>query len=358
MTPEDKLLEYDGSPADVYLIPGDYASYLTARLQARLPEVREYSQAEADAPAGPTGAVLGDVPFPPGMEVALNPTLGLGPAIAIPADLRQALPQLQLDPEHATHVPVQRYQELYQRFWFPRSYIARLYPELHERLCPPSPRYDLTEVAALCPVYLPDGIDPNQGIPLEPFLTRVLSMDANPSWVRACCFLLLNMYALKNRQPGVGDFQLLTVIRDMQVYRRTVFMMIMGETLCWVRDIGLHVTNFNVHHRGCSMLLQAWALDKLCLIPPVPARSIPTYGPANFHPRSRGQFGFEDNPVIRWTCPWWRIRLVTAGSMNLSYVLYASLDRSMAYFPDRINRQYGVVQRVPRSHNFESGPMT
>ncbi|KDP37846.1 hypothetical protein JCGZ_06401 [Jatropha curcas] len=49
------------------------------------------------------GAVLGDVPFPPGMEVALDPTLGLGPAIVIPADLRQAPPQLQLDPEHATH---------------------------------------------------------------------------------------------------------------------------------------------------------------------------------------------------------------------------------------------------------------
>ncbi|KDP29487.1 hypothetical protein JCGZ_19326 [Jatropha curcas] len=80
---------------------------------------------------------------------------------------------------------------------------------------PLGPRYDLTEVAALCLVYLPDGIDPDQGIPLEPFLTRVLSMDANPSWVRACCFLLLNMYAMKNRQPGVGDFRLLTVVRDM-----------------------------------------------------------------------------------------------------------------------------------------------
>ncbi|KDP42152.1 hypothetical protein JCGZ_03019 [Jatropha curcas] len=147
ITPEDKLLEYDGSLADVYLIPGDYASYFTTRLQARLSEVREYSQdrrrhrtppyyraqAEADAPAGPTGAVLGDVPFPPGMEVALDPTLGLGPAIAIPTDLRQAPPQLQLDPEHATHVPAQRYQELYQRFCFARSYIVRLYPELHER---------------------------------------------------------------------------------------------------------------------------------------------------------------------------------------------------------------------------------
>ncbi|KDP46992.1 hypothetical protein JCGZ_02428 [Jatropha curcas] len=192
---------------------------------------------------------------------------------------------------------------------------------------PPGPRYDLTEVAALCPL-------------------------------RACCFLLLNMYAMKNRQPVIGDFQLLTVVRDMQVYRRTVFMMIMGETMCWVRDITLQVTNFNVHHRGCPMLLQAWALDKLSLISLVPARSIPTYGPANFRTRSRGHFDFGDNPVIRWTCPWWTIGRVTARSMNLNYVLYASLDCSMAYFPNRINRQYGVVQRVPRVHNFESSPMT
>ncbi|KDP24007.1 hypothetical protein JCGZ_27117 [Jatropha curcas] len=151
---------------------------------------------------------------------------------------------------------------------------------------PPGPRYDLAEIAALCPVYLPDRIDPNQGIPLEPFLARVLSMDVNPSWVRACCFLLQNMYAMKNPQPGVGDFRLLTVVHDMQVYRRTVFMMIIGETMCRVRDIALQVTNFNIHNRGCPMLLQAWAFDKLSLIPPVPAHLIPTYGPTNFRPRS------------------------------------------------------------------------
>ncbi|KDP20614.1 hypothetical protein JCGZ_04198 [Jatropha curcas] len=44
--------------------------------------------------------------------------------------------------------------------------------------------------------------------------------------------------------------------------------------------------------------------------------------------------------------------------MNLNYVLYASLDRSMAYFPDRISHQYGMKQCVPRIHNFESGLMT
>ncbi|KDP34752.1 hypothetical protein JCGZ_11273 [Jatropha curcas] len=198
----------------------------------------------------------------------------------------------------------------------------------------------------------------DQDLPLEPFLNKVLSMNVDPSWIRACCFLLLNVYAMKNRQPGIGDFRLLTIVRDMQLYRRTVFMMIMGETMCWVRDIALHITNFNIHHRGCPILLQAWALDKLSLLLLVPARLIPTYGPANFRSRTRGHFDFGDNPTIRWICPWWRIRLFTTGSMNLSYVLYASLDRSIAYFPDRISRQYGMIQCVPRIHNFESGLIT
>ncbi|KDP22029.1 hypothetical protein JCGZ_02999 [Jatropha curcas] len=87
----------------------------------------------AVAPAGPAGVVLGDVPFPPGMEVVLDPGLGLGSGIIIPADFRQAPPPVQLDPEHTTHVPAQRYQELCQRFGFARSYIGRLYSELHER---------------------------------------------------------------------------------------------------------------------------------------------------------------------------------------------------------------------------------
>ncbi|KDP22924.1 hypothetical protein JCGZ_01920 [Jatropha curcas] len=97
MTPEDRLLEYDGFPADDYLIPGDYASYLATRLRTRLLDVREYSQerrrhrtpafyeaqAEVDAPTESAGAA-------------------------------------------------QSYQELYQRFCFARSYIARLYPEHHD----------------------------------------------------------------------------------------------------------------------------------------------------------------------------------------------------------------------------------
>ncbi|KDP31679.1 hypothetical protein JCGZ_15282 [Jatropha curcas] len=149
MTAEDREEEYDGSPADTLLSAGDYATYFSTRLHVRLPEVREYIQerkkhrtpafyraqaeAEATAPAGPAGVVLGDAPFPPSMEVVLDPALVLGSAIIIPADLRQAPPPLHLDPEHATHVPAQRYQELCRRFGFARSYIARLYSDRHER---------------------------------------------------------------------------------------------------------------------------------------------------------------------------------------------------------------------------------
>ncbi|KDP44643.1 hypothetical protein JCGZ_21005 [Jatropha curcas] len=112
-------------------------------MQARLPEVLEYTQerkthktaahyraeaaAEAGAvvaPTGPAGVVLGDVPFPPGMEVGLDLSLGLGSGIIIPADLRRAPRLPQLDPKHTTHVPAQRYLEVCQRFGFAQSYIT------------------------------------------------------------------------------------------------------------------------------------------------------------------------------------------------------------------------------------------
>ncbi|KDP38798.1 hypothetical protein JCGZ_05750 [Jatropha curcas] len=125
MTPEDRLLEYSGFPADDYWClaimppisplscgPDFQMSESTLRRRHRTPAFYE-AQAEVGAPTMPTGVVLGDVPFPPGMDVTLDPTLGLGPTLAIP-------------------VPAQRYQELYQRFCFARTYIARLYLECHE----------------------------------------------------------------------------------------------------------------------------------------------------------------------------------------------------------------------------------
>ncbi|KDP39394.1 hypothetical protein JCGZ_03676 [Jatropha curcas] len=47
--------------------------------------------------------------------------------------IAEAPPPVQLDPEHTTHVPAQRYQEICQRFGFARSYIGRLYSNVHER---------------------------------------------------------------------------------------------------------------------------------------------------------------------------------------------------------------------------------
>ncbi|KDP30299.1 hypothetical protein JCGZ_17169 [Jatropha curcas] len=145
LTREDLEVEYRGFSANDFLSAGDFPSYFASRMQARLPEERKthrtaaHYRAEAAAeaggtaaPAGSAGVVLGDVPFPPGMEAVLDPGLGLGSGIIIGADLRQAPPPVQLDPVHTTHVPVQRYQEICQRFGFARSYIDRLYSERHE----------------------------------------------------------------------------------------------------------------------------------------------------------------------------------------------------------------------------------
>ncbi|KDP29580.1 hypothetical protein JCGZ_19381 [Jatropha curcas] len=98
---------FDGEPVSVSrnpLTPGTRpcrCSFFRCR-------VRSFQSAAeaggAAAPAEPAGVVLGDVPFPPGMEVVLDPGLGLGSGIIIAADLRQAPPPVQLDPEHTTHV--------------------------------------------------------------------------------------------------------------------------------------------------------------------------------------------------------------------------------------------------------------
>ncbi|KDP41042.1 hypothetical protein JCGZ_03574 [Jatropha curcas] len=107
LTREDLEVEYRGFSANDFLSVGDFPSYFASWMQARLPEILEYTQerkthktaahyrleaaAEAGAAAasaGPAGVVLGDVPFPPDMEVVLDAGLGLGSCIVIPADLR------------------------------------------------------------------------------------------------------------------------------------------------------------------------------------------------------------------------------------------------------------------------------
>ncbi|KDP20651.1 hypothetical protein JCGZ_03944 [Jatropha curcas] len=184
------------------------------------------------------------------------------------------------------------------------------HPEQNEALAlPPDPRYNLAKIAALCPVYLPDGINTDQGLPLEPFLNknwRFLTSDGCSRHATVPSYYLYDNH-------GRND--------------------VLGKGYCP-----------SYHRLQCPSSRLSTAIASLgsrqvkSLIPPVPARLIPTYGAAIFQSRSRRRFDFGDNPTIRWTCPWWRIRMVTTRSMNLNYVLYASLDRSMAYFPDRISR--------------------
>ncbi|KDP45943.1 hypothetical protein JCGZ_11846 [Jatropha curcas] len=144
MTREDLEVEYRGFSANDFLSAGDFPVYFSSRIQVRLPEILKSGRHTRRWPIierrlqlrqgqRSAGLVLGDVPFPPGMEVVLDPDLGLGSGIIIPVDLRQAPPPVQLDPEHTTHVPAQRYQELCQQFGFARSFIGRLYSERHER---------------------------------------------------------------------------------------------------------------------------------------------------------------------------------------------------------------------------------
>ncbi|KDP34778.1 hypothetical protein JCGZ_10558 [Jatropha curcas] len=126
LTREDLEVAHRGVSVNDFLSAGDFLAYFSSRMQARLPEILECTQeqkthktaahyraeaaaeaaAEAGAavtPAGPVGVVLGDIPFPLGMEVVLDPGLCLGSGIIIPADLRQAPPPVQLDPKHTTH---------------------------------------------------------------------------------------------------------------------------------------------------------------------------------------------------------------------------------------------------------------
>ncbi|KDP37644.1 hypothetical protein JCGZ_07844 [Jatropha curcas] len=163
------------------------------------------------------------------MEVVLDPSLGLGSGIIIPADLRQAPPPVQLDPEHTTH-PAQRYQEICQRFGFARSYIGRLYSERHE-------------------LELENGR-----------LRRHRSRQSS-----AVSRLQVEVERLRTR----------------------------------LEVEGIPLDSSDEDEDGSSF-------DDVPPSPPPPAVA----------------------------------------------------DRSMAYFPDRISRQYGTIQRVPRVHNFESGLIT
>src|SRR2546425_3851083 len=59
---------------------------------------------------------------------------------------------------------------------------------------------------------------------------------------------------------------------------------------------------------------------------------------------------------MRWTCLWWHLTMMTVETYLVRYVIYCSMNHSMAYFPDRLRRQFGQTQDIPILHNFEVGP--
>jgi len=223
---------------------------------------------------------------------------------------------------------------------------------------PPLPTESVASIIERCP-FITNPVDLDMpDMPLRPFLNRVLEMNISTEWLFALTFLILNVFTCQNSNPNIGDIRLLSVAYDMAYHGCTPHMLIMGETMGWVYDISVGERPFSIHRRGCPILLQIWAYEKLCVLPPVLDEHCAQYGPRHLRSRFSRQLVDTDNILIRWTCPWWRITAVTVSSLNRGYVLYCSLDHAMAYFPARLCRQYGDVQRRPHRSEFNMGPAT
>ncbi|KDP21595.1 hypothetical protein JCGZ_03754 [Jatropha curcas] len=260
LTREDLELEYRGFSANDFLSAGDFPSYFASRMQARLPEVLEYTQElengrlrrhqsrqssavsrlQAEVERLRTRLEVEGIPLDSsdededgsssdGARASPPPPTIAGPSRrsrvssfvqSISDDLWQIPPMDQL-------AWLKYFKDLKSNHGFlswlvtrfnPNTMVFRFedtevtptyeemcavmdhYPEQDETLAlPPGPRYNLVEIVALCPIYLPDDINVDQGLPLEPFLNKVLFADLDLLWIRACCFLLLNVYAMKNR---------------------------------------------------------------------------------------------------------------------------------------------------------------
>ncbi|KDP34718.1 hypothetical protein JCGZ_10923 [Jatropha curcas] len=106
LTREDLEAEYRGFSMNDFLSVGDFPTYFSSRIQARLPEILEYTQRI------------------PRYLAHCHHTYASGED---PEYWRSFLNDREL-----SDVPAQRYQEICQRFGFARSYIGRLYSERHE----------------------------------------------------------------------------------------------------------------------------------------------------------------------------------------------------------------------------------
>ena len=111
-----------------------------------------------------------------------------------------------------------------------------------------------------------------------------------------------------------------------------------------------------------------WAYEKLGLVAPVSNDQVGRYRSNHFQRRQmlinfrrdwdHSIMSFTNARFIRWTCPWWRLTRMTVETHLVRYVIYCSLSHSMAYFPDRIARQFMQIQRIPVLQSFVVSPLS
>ena len=111
-----------------------------------------------------------------------------------------------------------------------------------------------------------------------------------------------------------------------------------------------------------------WAYEKRGLVAPVSDEQVGRYRSNHFQRRrllmnfrndwDQTIMSFTNAQSVRWTCPWWRLTRMTVETHLVRYVIYCSLSHSMAYFPDRIARQFMQTQEIPVPQSFEVSPLS
>src|SRR2546425_9066234 len=134
------------------------------------------------------------------------------------------------------------------------------------------------------------------------------------------------------------------------------------------RYFSVHFMTFVRHLDSKRILLQVWAYEKLGLVAPVSDDQIGCYRSNHFqrcrmlinfrHDWDHSIMPFTNARFIRWTCPWWRLSRMTVETHLVRYVIYCSLSHSMAYFPDRIARQFMQTQGIPVLQSFAVSPLS
>src|SRR2546428_648897 len=117
------------------------------------------------------------------------------------------------------------------------------------------------------------------------------------------------------------------------------------------------------HLDSKRIFLQVWAYEKLGLVTPVSDDQVGYYRSNHFqrrrmlmnfrHDWDHAIMSFANARSVQWTCLWWRLTRMTVETHLVRYVIYCSLSHSMAYFPDRVARQFMQTQGIPVLQNLK-----